>query len=113
MRSATKMLILFAVMFAAMLAKCHDELTFLQDIHDIPQSDDLVFVDSGVTNDVKTFNLKGLDFKAAAGAVPDYDMYVLSIQWGSKNFIFAFLFWNVLIRSLSFVIVFEIVFFFL
>lgn len=83
MRLPTKIFILFAVVFAAFLVKC-DELTFLQDIHDISQSDNLAFVDAGVINDVKTPNLNDSELKAD-GAIPDYDMYVLSIQWGSKK----------------------------
>ena len=79
MRKGIKISFLLVVVFAALLVKCHDELTFLQDVHDIPESKDLIFIDTGVKSDIKIKSLKADDVKAA-GAVPDYDMYVLSIQ---------------------------------
>lgn len=90
MKTAIKISIFLAAIIAAMLVKCHDELTFLKDVQDIPAFNDLVFVDSENDKLEKTSNLKGLEVTTAA-AVPDYDMYVLSIQWGSKIIFYFFI----------------------
>jgi len=69
MRSAIVIYILFALVFTTMLVKCHNELAFLKNDLIIPEYN----------------NLASIPHEKAEAAVPDYDMYVLSIQWGSKK----------------------------
>jgi len=83
MNIRTKILIVLATIFASNLVEAHEQLTFLNNVHSVPLNKDVSFIDLGVTNEDKISNLKTIE--KASATVPDYDMYVLSIQWGSKN----------------------------
>lgn len=79
MRGQIKSIFLLAIILVGNLVNCHENLLFLQDVHDLTEE----IIETSIT---KSHKGTSSDIKLSA-AVPDYDMYVLTIQWGSmKNF---------------------------
>jgi len=83
MRTKGKIHLFLALVYTFILANCHDQLTFLQEEQQSIESNNFTKINSDLISSSKTQNLK------AAGVIPDYDMYVLSIQWGSKKSFFS------------------------
>jgi len=88
MKIQVEIYILIEIIFTVFYAKCHNELTFLKDIEEKYQVQELIITNNSGNNEnifsTNTQNLKGSS-EELNKIIPDYDMYVVSIQWGSKK----------------------------
>lgn len=80
MRAKIKEYFILLTALAAVLVNCRDQLFFLNDSNDLQKANDFQAFDTKVEHQKKNSNLQTDGLKA----IPDYDMYVLAIQWGSK-----------------------------